>query len=334
MIYDIHVHVAGFGSDASGNYLSPGFQKSLAFRSFSRRLGISAETVQSDCDHRIASRILGWLDDSNIDRAVLLAFDAAYDENGTRDLKHTRMVTDNDFVADLADVHEKVLFGASIHPYRRDALTQLERLIERGACLVKWIPSAQNIRPEDPRCFPFYEMLARHRIPLLCHAGTEHTLRAFPNSLNDPRRLTAALERGVTVIAAHCGTRIFLYDRSYFGAWQTMALQHRDLWGDISAFGLITRIWRLRWLLKSSVVSKLLFGSDFPVPAMPLSCVGCISPRKARELRRLDNPFDQSLALMKAVGVPREVFTRAGELLRIPENKRGTRATRLEASRS
>ena len=139
------------------------------------------------------------------------------------------MVADNDFVAGLAATSGKILFGASVHPYRHDALAELERLIESGACLVKWLPSAQNIQPDHPRCFPFYDLLAKHKVPLLSHTGGEHTLKAFPDSLSDPRRLVPALDRGVTVIAAHCGTSLFLHEKSYFRVWQEMALRHENL---------------------------------------------------------------------------------------------------------
>jgi predicted TIM-barrel fold metal-dependent hydrolase len=201
-------------------------------------------------------------------------------------------------------------------------MAELERLIGRGACLVKWLPGAQNIQPDDPRCFPFYDMLAQHRVPLLCHTGSEHTLKAFPDKLNDPRRLAPALERGVTVIAAHCGARLFLHEKSYFRAWQEMALRHERFYGDISAFGVITRIWLLRSLLRSPrLAAKLVFGSDFPVAPMPLSCIGQVSLRRALELRRIPNPFDQAVEMMKSAGVPDEVFARSGRLLRIPENK-------------
>ena len=107
-----------------------------------------------------------------------------------------------------------------IHPYRRDALSELERLAGRGACLIKWLPGAQNIRPDDPRCFTFYEAMAHLQIPLLCHTGNEHTLKAFPDELNDPRRLVPALERGVTVIAAHCGARLFLHEQCHLRHWR------------------------------------------------------------------------------------------------------------------
>jgi predicted TIM-barrel fold metal-dependent hydrolase len=232
------------------------------------------------------------------------------------------MVTDNDFVAGLTAAGGKFLFGASVHPYRRDALAELERLIQKGACLVKWLPSAQNIRPDHPRCFPFYDLLAKHKVPLLSHTGGEHTLKAFTDSLSDPRRLVPALERGVTVIAAHCGTSLFLHEKSYFRAFQEIALRHENFYGDISAFGVITRIWRLGTLLHSpQMAAKCVFGSDFPVPPWPLSCVGKISLKKTLEIRRTQNFFDQSVALMKAAGVSDAIFARGGKLLRLPGAK-------------
>jgi hypothetical protein len=81
----------------------------------------------------------------------------------------------------------------------------------------------------------------------------------------------------------------------------------------------------LRQLLKSpELTAKLLFGSDFPVTPMPLSCLGPVSLRDALEVRRVANPFDQAVQLMKAAGVPDAVFARAEQLLRLPPDKQQT----------
>jgi predicted TIM-barrel fold metal-dependent hydrolase len=198
---------------------------------------------------------------------------------------------------------------------------------------VKWLPGAQNIAPDDPRCIPFYEAMAHYQIPLLCHTGSEHTLKVFPNFLNEPRRLVPAVERGVTVIAAHCGARLFLHEKSFLRQWQEMALRYVNFYGDISAFGVVTRVWALRQMLKSpELTAKLVFGSDFPVTPMPLSCIGCLNLSHALELRRTSNPFDQAVDLMKAVGVPETVFARGYQLLRIPKTERICVPAAVEAS--
>ena len=156
-------------------------------------------------------------------------------------------------------------------------------------------------------------------------------MKAFPDSLSDPRRLLPALDRGVTVIAAHCGTSLFLHEKSHFRAWQEMALANENFYGDISAFGVGTRIWRLGMLLRTpELAAKCLFGSDFPVPPWPLSCIGKISPSAAFAIRRTPNFFDQSVALMKAAGVHEEIFSRAGRLLRLPDDVRHETPLALE----
>jgi len=319
MVYDIHVHIAGSGAGGSGNFMAPAFKRRLAFRLLARRFGLSADAWGlPEADQQLRDRLLSWLDSSDVDKAVLLAFDAPHKHDGTRDEGRTLMVTSNDFLADIADVHPKVLFGASVHPYRIDALEELERVIARGACLVKWLPGAQNIQPDDPVCFPFYEILAKHRVPLLSHTGVEHFIGTYPNSLNDPRRLSPALERGVTVIAAHCATRMMFHEKSWFGDWCEMALRHDAFYGDISAFGSPLRAWTLRGLVRNPrLAAKLVYGSDIPMMAIPLSFVGLVGVRRLLELRRIKNPFDQAAQLMRAAGVPNEVFSRAGSLLRI-----------------
>ncbi|MGD0058340.1 MAG: amidohydrolase family protein [Verrucomicrobiia bacterium] len=312
MICDIHVHLVA-GADAhSGNYISPRLARSWGGRILARQFR-GGDRVR---------KTLAWLDDSPVDRAVLLALDGAYRHDGTPDPANTLLVSDNDFVASIAESNPKALFGASVHPYRRDALSVLEKVIRRGACLVKWLPAAQNIAPDDPRCRPFYEILAHHRVPLLCHTGTEHTLRRFSNTLNDPRRLVPALQQGVTVIAAHCGTRLMLHERNYLPAWRRMALEYERFFGDISAFGVITRMWPLQTLLEEpALTAKLVFGSDFPAWTMPLCCGGQVGWRVALQLRRIKNPFTQAVETMRAAGVPAAVFARGASLLRVPAKK-------------
>ena len=271
----------------------------------------------SPSDVVVRQQLSKWISESQVDRVVLLALDGVYRQDGTPDMPRTQVITSNDFVADFAAGHPKALFGASIHPYRQDALQELDRVAQRGACLIKWLPSGQNIAPDDPRCIPFYERMAHHRLPLLAHTGIEHTLPAFDNSLNAPRRLLPALQRGVTVIAAHCGTRMFLHERSYFEEWARMAKEHPAFYGDLSVFGLPVHGRPLRRILRDpGLVTKVLYGSDFPAAPLPLWYVLRLGWRKARALGRLENPFDAAYLTLKELGVPDEVFTRAGSLLR------------------
>jgi len=128
----------------------------------------------------------------------------------------SHLLTPNDVIIDIAKENPRVLFGASVHPYRKkkDLLAEMTRCVDNGAVLFKWIPSSQQINPWDDRCLPFYETLAEAKIPLLCHTGAELAvprLTLMRKKFDDPRRLKKALNAGVRVIAAHCAT-------PYFGA--------------------------------------------------------------------------------------------------------------------
>ncbi|HPS01892.1 MAG TPA: amidohydrolase family protein, partial [Candidatus Sumerlaeota bacterium] len=239
--------------------------------------------------------------------------------DGSLDLENTRIMTGNNYVAGFVDGNSRLLFGASVHPYRKDAIDELDRVVACGACLIKWIPSAQNIVPDDSRCYAFYERMRYHGIPLLTHTGVEHTLPMYDNRLNDPERLIPALRQGVTVIAAHCGTRLYLHERCRFGQWANLAKEYPNFYGDLSAFGLPLHGGPLRRILRDSdLASKVLFGSDFPALTLPLWYIGRIGLRRAMVLTRIENPFDKALLTLKELGAPEQIFSRAERLLRLP----------------
>jgi len=317
MRFDIHVHVPVLEDKRGRNHLCPPRRRSLLLRHLVRRV----QRIQREDGGRPDApwrRLDTWMRESALDRFVLLAIDKAHRADGSPDLENTRVSIDNDFVAERAAQHPKALFGASVHPLRPDALAELDRVAARGACLVKWLPSAQNISPDDERCIPFYERLADLGMPLLSHTGIEHTLGAFDDDLNAPRRLRLALERGVTVIAAHCGARMYLHERSSFGEWRRMALEHPRLFGDISGFALPVHGAPRRSILREpDLGAKVVFGSDFPAHAFPRWCLFPFRVRDGLALHRVRNPFVRAAGTMRALGIPEAAFTRAGALLRL-----------------
>src|SRR4051794_35788996 len=131
---------------------------SIAFRFMQRRLGVRGrdENTERALEAKLAETIEGA---EKLDAVVVLAFDAVHDEEGRMDLGNTHLYVTNDYVIELAGRHPKMLFGASIHPYRKDAVAELERCVKAGAVLVKWLPLTQNFSPADARCFAFYEAL-------------------------------------------------------------------------------------------------------------------------------------------------------------------------------
>ena len=157
---------------------------------------------------------------------------------------------------------------------------------------------------------------------MLTHTGIEHTLGRGRQAWNHPDRLVPALERGVTVIAAHCGMRLYLHEPSFFKAWAGLARRHPNLHGDLGALAVGTRVPCLRRILADAELREsIVYGSDFPGIPSPWWCWQ-LGPRKARRLSRLKNPLERNMRTMQALGVPDEALERACSLLRIRQERR------------
>src|SRR5436190_4184254 len=129
----------------------------------------------------------------HLDSAVVLAFDAVHDGDGRYVADKTHLYVTNDYVIELSRRHANILFGASVHPYRKDAVQEIERCVKAGAVLLKWLPNTQCFNPADARCIPFYEALADHKLVLLSHTGGEKSLPVLDQTAGAPLLLEPAL---------------------------------------------------------------------------------------------------------------------------------------------
>ena len=201
---DMHCHVAGLGAGGSGCFVSERLRRSWKVGFYFRSFGVSRRELEQRGDALCADRLSTMLGQSrHVGRAVVLALDGAVDDRGNLDAARTEFYVPNEFVAALAARHTNLLFGASVNPYRPDALARLDRAAADHAVLVKWLPSIQLIDPADERLAPFYRRMAELRLPLLVHTGTEHSFTWSKDEFADPARLRLPLSLGVTVIAAH-----------------------------------------------------------------------------------------------------------------------------------
>src|SRR5436190_23317706 len=265
---DAHVHMVGNGFAGSGGWFRlTGWHRWLAGFML-RQLGVPASALSGDLETIYAEHLRKLVRESSMDAVVLLAHERVHDPDGTPRDDLGSMFVPNDVVLELAKNVPEFLPGVSIHPARRDALDELERCLEGGAVLMKCLPNCQNIDFSDTRFRRFWERMAEARLPLLAHTGGEHTLPVINAALADPRLLRFPLECGVTVIAAHCGTRSGVFDRDYFQVWAQMLPQFPNLYGDISAMVSLNRCSRLFDCRRSEIVSRIVHGSDFPVPVL------------------------------------------------------------------
>ena len=319
MIIDCHIHTV---ATAHGEgFVSPYLLKSPGFRTLMRTLGVSdiAGKVGAVADREIERALMATINQARwLDAAVVLALDAVHRRGGERDVANTHLWVSNDHVMRLAAGHPRVLFGCSVHPYRTDALAELERCVSGGAVLMKWLPITQDFSPADRRCYPLYEAMAHHKLPLLCHTGFEHSLPMLSPLYADPRLLEPALRMGVTVIAAHCGTRdVPVVETDHVPTFIRMTREFERLYGDTAAMNQTQRSYAYRPLLRDPIArARLVHGSDWPLPIMPP--VTQLGPRRSLSTLAYRNTLDRDMLIKQMLGLEQDYWTRAATLLRLP----------------
>jgi uncharacterized protein len=318
-MWDSHAHLVGTGDSGSGVYVNPQMDSLLNPGQYARRLFFlnagCAHDAPGSVDRAYVERMRNLIDGLRPGAKLLLfAFERSYDEQGSPDLERTPFHVPDAYARDVATAHPSYFeWVASIHPYRRDCVEQLEKAKREGARAVKWLPSAMGIDPASPRCDAFYRKLKETSLPLISHAGEERAvLGREAHDFGNPLRLRRALDAGVRVVVAHCASLGQDRDLDRGGALvESFTLFERlmgqpqyekILFGDISAMTQVNRagphlakvIERAEWH------PRLLNGSDYPLPGvMPIFSVDYIVSLKLiaesaapvlREIR-LHNPL-------------------------------------------
>ncbi|RMF84583.1 MAG: metal-dependent hydrolase [Nitrospirae bacterium] len=317
MVIDGHCHLAGVEEGRTGCFIRPRLRARPPVAWLARRHRLGWRPA-AGTDDRLAAELAALVAASRrVDRAVALAFDAVYDTSGRLREGETLFYVPNDHCLAVCRRHPELLPGVSIHPYRKDALAELERCRLAGAVAVKWLPSVQGMDPADRRCLPFYERLAELGLPLLCHTGREHIFPPRHRPLESPARLRLPLEVGVTVVAAHAGSLGALVGEEGFGERVALSLAFPNLYADLSGMAIPGRGRHLALLARCRHLhDRLVNGSDYPVPPFALPFLGELGRRRVREIAAIANPFDRDVALKEALGFPPDLFHRAATLFR------------------
>ena len=315
---DAHVHIVGTGSSGTGCWMKvTGWHKPLAAFML-RHIGLSWGALKKDFDTLYIDNLVRQVRESSLGAAVILAHDLVYDENGSEIKNFSSFYVPNEYVLKLARQHAQFLPAVSIHPARPDAFEELDRCLEGGAVMMKCLPNCHNIDCGNRRYKKFWERMAEAKLPLLAHTGGEHTVPVFDKTFSDPRYLELPLECGVTVIAAHCATKSGLFDPQYFHVFAEMTERYENLYGDISAFNVPIRGGHIRDCLREPLASRMIHGSDFPVPVSGFYAwmTGLIDYKTCRQWNAHPNVIERDYQLKKAMGFQEETFTRIWKLLR------------------
>ena len=134
---DMHVHTAGIGAGGSGAFVNKAMRENFRFPLYLRAFGVSRAELEAEGDALVIARISAAVTASRrVDKAVVLALDGVV-QDGELDRAATQVYVPNDFVAAETAKHPNLCFGASVNPYRRDAIARLQRARRQGAVLLK-----------------------------------------------------------------------------------------------------------------------------------------------------------------------------------------------------
>ena len=319
---DMHVHTAGIGA-GSDAFVNRQMRDSWRFPIYLRAFGVTEQEVLAQGDSLIVARIsAGVAASTRIGKAVVLALDGVVGADGELDRQTTQVYVPNDLVATETQRYANLCFGASVNPYRRDAIERLRAAVGAGAVLLKWIPNIMHIDPADEALRPFYRELVRLRLPLLTHVGQERSFATAKDWFGDPQRLTLPLALGVTVIAAHIATTGENEGEANFDRILPMFALYPNLYADISSLTQINKRGYLkRALAVPGLEQRLIYGTDWPLQfsllVSPYYHADRIGLPAAKSLAAIDNAWDRDVALKEALGVPQTIFARGAQLLAV-----------------
>lgn len=320
-IIDMHSHVAGLGGGGSGCFVSEKLRDNWRFGAYLRSFGVTRKELEEQGDGLMVERISAALSKSKlVSKAVLLAMDGVIAADGSLDLKSTELYVPDEFVSEAAVKYPNLLFGASVNPYRKDALKRLDWAKKHGAVLVKWLPSIMAIDPADPKLVPYYKKLVELKLPLLTHTGQERSFSSSEDELCDPDKLRLPLSLGVTVIAAHIASTGKYHGEDSTDRLARLMPEYPNLYSDISS---LTQLNKLKYmkiaLTRPEFAGRLLYGSDFPLIntalVSPWYYAFKLSPKKILTILKTKNPWDKDILLKQALGTPPDIFSRPRELL-------------------
>ncbi|WP_200762811.1 amidohydrolase family protein [Nitrosophilus alvini] len=308
------------------------FFDKIAIALFAKNMGYERKRLFTEGYGYYIFRFLQLLKESKyIEKAVLFGIDAKYDKKGRFLSKNKTACASTD---DVLSVYEKnrdlIIPFMSVNPYRPDALSLLEIYAERGCRGAKFLQNYWQIDTNDPSLVPYYEKLRDLSLPLIIHTGLEIAIESNKRyEKTDMLRLP--LETGVKVIAAHmaCGHveykllfwRNFsqnprFFNKEYFKLIEMLEI-YENLYADLSSMLNPLKARVLRHLsTQKHIHSKLLFGTDFPIPIivefMPLD----IDRHRKKKIAAIKNPFDRyTEVFVEIFGKESEIFTNWKKLL-------------------
>ncbi|HWH78614.1 MAG TPA: amidohydrolase family protein [Candidatus Binatus sp.] len=285
-LVDFHTHIIAIGTTVADAFVNPQMRSGINLERLKFLIYASASAVRNidDADRQYVDRLIRLARGSaRHGKFRILAFDKHYNTDGSVNRAKTNMYIPNHYVVELARQHPDIFLPViSVHPYRRDAIEELEKWAQAGVKYVKWLPNAMGMDPAGKSVEPFYRKMKEYGMILLSHGGEEQAVEAAEDQeLGNPLRLRKPLDMGVRVIVAHSASLGTCDDLDSVNGKKTDCFdlflrlmdeaKYRGLvFGEISAMLQFNRMPGpvLTLLKRQDLHSRLVNGSDYPLPAI------------------------------------------------------------------
>ena len=287
-LLDHHTHILGTGAGNTGAFIHKNMTSWLHPISrikYSVYLNAAYIKDESRLDQEYLERLIDLIKNSpKKSRYFILGFDKNHTPDGKANLEKTEFYIPNEYIHSLSQEHKDIFLPAvSIHPYRKDAIQELEKWGEKGVRLIKWLPNAMGIDPSHPKTTIYYQTMKKYGMTLLTHTGEEQAVKTEEGQrYGNPLLLRKPLDMGVPVIAAHCAslgddldldaeekdTRVSSFD--LFLRLMDEKKYEGLLYGEISTMTQFNRLTRpiITMLDREDLHHRLVNGSDYPLPAV------------------------------------------------------------------
>lgn len=344
---DFHVHAVGLGTHGTNNWVNPNMQTmSKPYKYLQYKVYMSASGIDDldNADQQYMDRLIRLRKaDKRYGKLHLFAFDHHYNPDGTINKKKSSFYIPNEYVFAMKDKYpESITPVISVHPDRKDALSELEKWAKQGAKFIKWLPNAMRIDPSDEKHDAFYEMVKKYDMTILTHTGHEKAVEGEEfQKLANPLLLKRPLDMGVKVIMAHLASlgecsdftdgnkNVFCF--KLFWKMFKEKKYEKNLFGEISGVTIHTRVGEaIDTLLEHPEYhDRIVNGSDYPLPAINLlyrtgqfEDMGYITSKEREHLNEIYefNPLLFDLALKRTIKHPKTGQKFKDSAFLMPEN--------------
>ncbi|MDP1659946.1 MAG: amidohydrolase family protein [Methylotenera sp.] len=308
-MWDCHAHIIGAGDSGGGAWFNPNMENWMhPILKVQKNFYMNGGCISKDDeDASFVARMVQLASEMPTGyKTMLFAFDWLSDGQGVADKNNAIFHIPNEYAAKIASQYPQYFeWVASIHPYRADALDELDIACANGARAIKWLPTGMNIDPASQRCAKFYQKLHDLNMPIISHAGRESAVQVGDQAHGNPLKMRNALDAGVRVVLAHCashgddkdidnGNKAVKSFELFSRLMDTPAYKSL-IFGDTSAITLMPHAWVIKPLLeRPDWHARLLNGTDYPLPAiLPLI--------STKELARMGLLQDEHLLFLQTL---------------------------------